>query len=476
LQGASQVVSQSFPDASTEQVDSALRSAEDAFPVYRKLSGKDRARFLEAIADGLERDAEEVIRITDNETSLGVHRLQMELQRTAEQTRLFADLARSEEWLETREDKAEPNRQPLPKPALRSQNIPIGPIVVIGACNFPLAISVVGTDTMSALAVGCPVIVKSHPGHPATCEKLGALINEAAHATNMPAGTFGLLHGASHRVAQELVEHPRTKAVAFTGSLNGGKALAALAAGRLEPIPFHAEMGSLNPLFILPGALRERGEDIARGYVAAVSLFAGQMCTKPGILAAIESPELDSLLAAAYANVKVSQPIAMLNSEIRDNFEASMDSLKGHAKLVSISDATPDRSRDEAVCQLFIANASCFLNNPNLRTEAFGPGSLVLKAKSARELTQLGQSLEGNLTASLHAGQGDNALVAQLLPILEGKAGRILWNGFPPGVVPSPSTHHGGPWPATTDSRHTSIGLFGYRRFVRPICRQGFTS
>lgn len=470
------MVNESFPDASEEQVDDALRAAQTAFPVYRQLSGERRSCFLEAIANGLERDAEEIIEITDQETSLGVPRLQIELQRTADQARLFADLARSGEWLEPRVDEAEPDRQPIPKPALRSQNIPLGPVVVIGACNFPLAISVVGTDTMSALAVGCPVVVKSHPGHPATCEKLGVLINEAAKATDMPDGAFSLLHGAGHRVGRNLVEHPLAKAVAFTGSLKGGKALTALAAGRPEPIPFHAEMGSLNPLFVLPGALRERGDEIAKGYLAAVTLFAGQMCTKPGILSAIEGSALDTLLATAVESTRQQAPVTMLNASIRDNFEASMHALGEKAELLAISDATSDRSRNEAACQLFVAEASAFLNDPTLRTEAFGPASLVLKAKNEEELIELAHSLEGNLTASLQVGKDDSALVDQLLPILESKAGRVLWNGFPPGVVPTPSTHHGGPWPASTDARHTSIGLFGYRRFVRPVCRQGFPS
>ncbi len=470
------VVNKSFPDASQDQVDSALRAAEAAFPVYRKLSPQRRSCFLEAIADGLERDAEEIIDVAEQETSLGLPRLEIELQRTADQARSFAELARSGTWLEPRYDEAEPDRQPIPKPALRSQNAPLGPVIVIGACNFPLAISVVGTDTMSALAVGCPVVVKSHPGHPATCEKLGALVHEAAKDTEMPDGVFTLLHGENHRVGRELVEHPLTKAVAFTGSLKGGKALAALTATRPDPIPFHAEMGSLNPLFVLPGALRERSDGIAQGYVAAVTLFAGQMWTKPGIFVAMESPELKAFLNVAIEATRAHPPIAMLNTGVRDNFEASMKGLGEKAALVAISDAAPDPSRNEAVCQLYLAEGSAFLDDPALRTEAFGPASLILRARNGQELIELANILEGNLTASLHVGKGDSALVDQLLPILESKAGRVLWNGFPPGVVPTPSTHHGGPWPATTDARHTSIGLFGYRRFVRPVCLQGFPS
>ncbi len=466
----------SFPDASSEQVSSALRAAEKAFSVYRQLPGERRARFLEAIADGLERDAEKIIELANSETSLGLPRLQVELQRTAEQGRLFAELARTGAWLEPRSDEAEPERKPLPKPGLRSHNIPLGPVVVMGACNFPLAISVVGTDTMSALAVGCTVVVKAHHGHPATCEKLSTLIHEAAKETDMPDGAFSLLHGESHRVGRELVQNPSTKAVAFTGSLKGGKALATVAANRPEPIPFYAEMGSLNPLFVLPGALRERSEEIATGYVAAVTLSAGQMCTKPGMLVTIEGPSLERFLKQSVLVTRESSPVAMLNAGIRDNFEANVERFTKSAKLIAASEQAPNSSANEASCQLFVTDASDFLGDPNLQTEAFGPSSIIVRVKDEKALLKLANSLEGTLTASLHVGEGDCAIVDKLLPILESKAGRVLWNGFPPGVVPTHATHHGGPWPATTDSRHTSIGIFGYRRFVRPICRQGFPS
>ncbi len=463
-----------FPDATSAEVDSALRAAAEAFLAFRKLSGEKRAAFLEAIVDGLECDAEEIVSLANGETSLGRPRLKMELGRTANETRLSAELTRSDAWREPRSDEAEPDRTPIPKPALRSSNVPLGPVVVIGACNFPIAISVVGTDTISALAVGCPVVVKAHPGHPATCAKLGALVNEAASNTDMPAGAFSLLHGKDHRVGRELVEHPLTKAVAFTGSLQGGRALATLAAVRPEPIPFYAEMGSLNPLFVLTGALRERGEEIARDYMGAVTLFAGQMCTKPGILTAIEGPELDAFLATAAEATREHPPVAMLNPGIRDNYETTMQALAEKADVIATSENAPDTSPNEAPCRLFAAHAADFLTDPTLRAEAFGPASLVLRVRDEAELIKLAQELEGTLTASLHVGNGDEDLVDNLLPVLEQKAGRVLWNSFPPGVVPTPSTHHGGPWPATTDSRHTSIGLYGYRRFVRQVCRQGF--
>ena len=463
-----------FPDASSEAIVGALEAGSAAFHPFRKLSGERRATFLEAISGGLESNAEEIVSLANHETSLGLPRLKMELGRTVNETRIFASLARSEEWLESRSDDAEPNRTPIPKPALQSSNVPLGPVVVIGACNFPLAISVVGTDTMSALAVGCPVIVKAHPGHPGTCAKLGQIVKEAAMKTDMPSGTFSLLQGEDHRVSRELVEHPLTKAVAFTGSIQGGRALAAIVTARPEPIPFYAEMGSLNPVFILPEALRERSEEIARGYVEAVNLFAGQMCTKPGALVLIDGPSFDTFLKTAAEATRSQPPVAMLNKGIRENYESSSMALAQKAELLAESETPPEISRNEAASRLFATEARSFLAEPELRAEAFGPASLIIKAKDKEELLELARQLEGNLTATLHAENGDEKLVDEILPILEQKAGRVLWNGFPPGVTPTPATHHGGPWPATTDARHTSIGLYGYRRFVRQVCRQGF--
>jgi|TARA_B110000438_G_scaffold48409_1_gene48764 NADP-dependent aldehyde dehydrogenase len=467
-------VNEAFPDATTAEVDMTLRAAAEAFHSFRKLSGESRATFLETIADILEQNTEEIISLADGETSLGLPRLGMELERTANETRLFAKLARSEDWRESHSDEAEPDRIPIPKPGLQSDNLPLGPVVVIGACNFPLAISVVGTDTMSALAVGCPVIVKAHPGHPGTCAKLGQIVKEAAMKTDMPSGTFSLLQGIDHRVSRELVEHPLTKAVAFTGSLKGGRALATIAAKRNEPIPFYAEMGSLNPIFILPGAIRERSEEIARGYVEAINLFAGQMCTKPGALVLIDEPGIENFLSKVTGSTRAKPPVAMLNRGIRENYETSTKTLAQKAELLAESETSPEISRNEATSRLFATEARSFIADPDLRAEAFGPTSLIIKAKDEKELLELARQLEGNLTASLHVGKSDKKLVDDLLPVLEQKAGRVLWNGFPPGVVPTQSTHHGGPWPATTDARHTSIGLYGYRRFVRQVCRQGF--
>ena len=465
---------ENFADATPEEIDLTLREAEGAFHFFRKLPGEKRADLLEAIAEGLEENADEIVAIAEDETNLGLPRLKMELGRTIGETRHFAELTRSNTWLESRSDKAEPDRNPFPKPALQSRNVPLGPVVVIGACNFPIAISVVGTDTMSALAVGCPVIVKTHPRHPATCALLGKIVQEATTKTKMPKGTFAILHGENHRVTRELVQHGLTKAAAFTGSLKGGRALADIANARAEPIPFYAEMGSLNPLFVLPGALAERTEEIAEGYVDAVNLFAGQMCTKPGILVTMESQELDSFLKYLNQIVPERKPAPMLNADVLSNFEAHVATLAEKTKVLAYSKKSPEAQSKDAACCLFRTDISAFRNDPELRTEAFGPASLILKARDEQELVTLAKELEGSLTASLHVGQGDEVLAKKLLPILESKVGRILWNGFPPGVVPSPSTPHGGPWPATTDSRHTSIGLYGYRRFGRQVCRQGF--
>jgi alpha-ketoglutaric semialdehyde dehydrogenase len=353
-----------FPDATTAEVDISLQTAAGAFHIFRKLSGERKASFLNAIADLLEQNTEEIISLANGETSLSLPRLRMELQRTVNETRLFAELAQSGNWRESRSDEAEPDRIPIPKPGLQSSNLPLGPVVVIGACNFPLAISVVGTDTMSALAVGCPVIVKAHPGHPGTCAKLGEIVNEASTNTDMPSGTFSLLQGKDHRICREMVEHPLAKAVAFTGSLQGGRALASIASARPEPIPFYAEMGSLNPLFILPGSLRERSDEIARGYVEAVNLFAGQMCTKPGALVLIDGPGLETFLSTAIATTRAKLPVAMLNSDIHENYETSSKTLAEKTELLAESETSPEISRNEAASRLFATEARSFLADP----------------------------------------------------------------------------------------------------------------
>ena len=465
---------QVFPDASPSAIAKAMEDAWFCFGDFRGKPGLERAAFLRSIARNLEKDADELLALADLETSLGPDRLGFELTRTVAELRSFAALADSGKWEEPRVEKAEPDRTPLPKPGMRTVNLPVGPVVVIGACNFPFAISVVGTDTASAMAVGCPVIVKAHPDHAGTCEALAEKVRSALERTGMPAKAFQLLHGVDHAVTRGLVEHPRTACVAFTGSLKGGHALMKIANGRPKPIPFHAEMGSLNPVFILPHALERKGEELAEGYVAAVNLYAGQMCTKPGLLALIDGPGLNSFLESIRQAIRSAAPLDMLNRTVFENFNAVTRDLLSSLELVASNENAPGQRSRPALCRIFQVKGREFMKNQDLRSEAFGPASIIVRCSDQEELMQLARSMEGSLTATIHAHTDDAPLAQALFPLIESRVGRFLWGGFPPGVIPSIATHHGGPWPATTDPRHTSIGLYGYRRFVRPVCRQGF--
>ena len=465
---------QEYPDASPLDIDEAMEGAWSCFSSFRKRSGKDRASFLLAIAEHLRESEDELVLLAESETSLGHDRLHFELKRTISELELFADLAEFGEWKEEVKEQADTARQPLPKPGMQTTNVPVGPVVVIGACNFPFAISVVGTDTASALAVGCPVVVKAHPEHSKTCQHLADLVETAARQARMPEKAFQLVHGIEHSVTRALIEHPRTTCVAFTGSLKGGQTLHQLASLRKSPIPFHAEMGSLNPVFVLPQALKEFGEEIAKGFVAAVNLFVGQMCTKPGLLILIESPAVESFLERIKEAVGQIKSAKMLNQSVFKNYHSITSELSSSLDLVASNQKQGEENKRQASCLIFEIKAPDFIKNKGLRTEAFGPASIIVRCKNENQMIEIARSMEGSLTGTIHAHYDDMKLVAQLLPIIESRVGRLLWGGFPPGVVPGIATHHGGPWPATTDSKHTSSGLFAYRRFVRPVCRQGF--
>jgi 2,5-dioxopentanoate dehydrogenase len=465
---------QAYPDTSPHAIDEAMESAWSCFPSFRKQSGKDRAKFLRSIARHLEESKNKLLLIADSETSLGPNRLEFELKRTISELELFADLAESGKWKEWKKEQSEPNRKPIPKPGMQTANVPIGPVLVIGACNFPFAISVVGTDTASALAVGCPVVVKAHPDHARTCQSLANLVEQALKETGMPENAFQLVHAIEHSITRALIEHPRTSCVAFTGSFEGGKALNKLACQRPTPIPFHAEMGSLNPVFVLPHALEGNGEDLAKAFVTAVNLFSGQMCTKPGLLVLIEGPGVEPLLEWIREAVNRTESSRMLNRTVFENYHSITRELASSLNLVTSKQEKPDEKEESAFCQVFEIKGADFMKNRNLRTEAFGPASIIVRCQDQDEFLEIARSMEGSLTGTIHAHDQDKELVERLSPLIESRVGRFLWGGFPPGVTPGIATHHGGPWPATTDSRHTSIGLFAYRRFVRPVCRQGF--
>ena len=462
-----------FPDATFECIDQTLESAHSCFIEFSKKKAGQRANFLRRIADNLEKHRNSVIGTAEKETSLGLVRLKGEFSRTIDQIRLFGTLAQKDEWKEMSTEVADPHRTPIPKPEMCKANHPIGPVVVIGACNFPLAISVVGTDTTSALAVGCPVVVKSHPRHAQTCQLLADLVNQAKRESNMPDGCFHLVHGESHGVSTALVSHPKTACVAFTGSLQGGKDLYKVANARPSPIPFHAEMGSLNPVFGLPSALRENGEKLIGSYIDAVNLFCGQMCTKPGALIILEESFDEIFEQSLLDSVLKNESLPMLNSDVLQNYEKTSLDLAQSLEIIAQSEIQPNNTKGKI--RIFKTMAKDFLTRPELKAEAFGPASIVIIAREFNEMLAVAKSMEGSLTASMLVSENDKQEASVLFPILESKVGRILWNSFPPGVVPGIATHHGGPWPATSDSRYTSIGIQGYKRFIRPICKQGFS-
>lgn len=460
-----------FPDATEEEIDACLNKSAKCFNFYRKLDGHTRAEFLLQIARELEYGKEKIISVSNQETNLGIPRLQAEGIRTISEIGVFANLAKSGEWIETSFQEIG-ERPPLTN--LRKFNVPVGPVLVIGACNFPLAISVVGTDTISALAVGCPVIVKAHPAHPKTCQLLADLVYRAMEKSGIPKGVFQLLHGKNYQITKNLVCHSKTACVAFTGSLEGGSALSKVASERKTPIPFHAEMGSLNPVFFLPKIVSRDAAKLAFGYVQAVNLFAGQMCTKPGALFLLKSKNNPPLLRFIEEVVSQQEILPMLNLGVYQNYEESVRSLSKKISLLATNKQNKHGFKNPAFCRIFQMSADEYLEKPEVRTEAFGPASLIIECENENELFTCIDSLEGSLTASLHSERDEIPLTSRIFPKLEALAGRLLWNGFPPGVTPGPATHHGGPWPATTDSRFSSIGKQAYQRFVRPLCKQGF--
>ncbi|HKB79697.1 MAG TPA: aldehyde dehydrogenase (NADP(+)) [Thermoanaerobaculia bacterium] len=427
----------------TSPVDSIARAAANAFATWSRVSGKRKGELLRAIAARLEADGEEIVRTANEETSLGVPRLQGELSRTCNQLRMFAALVEEGSWVDARIDHA--------KVDIRSMRRPIGPVAVFGASNFPLAFSVPGGDTASVLAAGCTVIVKAHPAHPRTSARTGKAIAEA-----VPKGVFGLVEGFDAGI--ELVRHPQIRAVAFTGSRRGGRALMDAVAARPEPIPLFAEMGSINPVFILPRALQTRGAEIAAGLHASVTLGVGQFCTNPGLIVADKAPEFVEELAKKMA----ATPCApMLTPSIADAYRSGIERL---ATLAS------RRALVSGGAALFTADARTFLEHETLMEEVFGPSTVVVECDSQERMLEVARALEGQLTATIHADEGDDC--AELLRVLERKVGRVVFNGYPTGVEVVPSMVHGGPYPATSDGRSTSVGTRAIERFTRLVAWQ----
>ena len=463
-----------FKGGTKENVDQAAKLARAAFDEFRETSLEQRANFLELIAKEILALGDTLIERAMAESGLPRGRIEGERGRTMGQLGLFASLVRSGDWLDARIDAAMPDRQPLPRSDLRQRRIALGPVAVFGASNFPLAFSVAGGDTASAFAAGCPVVVKAHSAHPGTSELVGRAIQTAVARSSLPEGVFSLLFDSGFEVGAELVRHPDIKAVGFTGSRNGGLALMEIAANRPEPIPVYAEMSSINPVFLMPAALGQRAETIAKGFVGSLALGAGQFCTNPGLVIAQEGPDLDAFLDTVVTELNSVSAQTMLTPGIYQSYQAGVAKLEGNANIESSGAGKPGQSDNQCEARLFVTTAQQFLGDKNLCEEVFGAASLVVKCQSGDEFLQVAEHLEGQLTATLQLDEADIEQARVLLPTLERKVGRILCNGFPTGVEVCHAMVHGGPFPATSDSRTTSVGSAAIERFLRPVCYQDF--
>lgn len=456
--------------AAVEQIDRACELADEAFAEFRATTAEQRAGFLERIAGLLDERRDALVERAHLETALPVARLTGEVGRTTGQLRLFAAELRAGTWQGARID---PGRSgDAPRADIRQRRIALGPVVVFGASNFPLAFSTAGGDTASALAAGCPVIVKAHPAHLGTAELVARAIAEAVTDTGMPAGTFSQLVGVGNDIGTRLTADPRIRAVGFTGSRRGGLALAAVAAARPVPIPVYAEMSSINPVLLLPAALAGRGAELGAGFAGSLTLGAGQFCTNPGLVLAVEGPGLDEFVAAAAGAVTANAGAIMLTTDIAGHYDSAGAELAARDGIGQVAcGARPDGAA-AAAARLLTVEGARFIAEPELQGEVFGATSLLVRCADTAELTAAVRVLEGQLTTTVHAGESDHPLAAALLPLLEERAGRILFGGWPTGVEVGHAMVHGGPFPATTDARTTSVGTLAIERFLRPVAYQ----
>lgn len=464
-----------FHQATEREVSCAAELAGAAFVQYARVTPQDRAAFLEAIGAGIMALGDELIARARAETGLPETRLAGERARTVNQLAMFAQLVREGSWVHARIDRAQPQRKPLPRPDLRRMLAPLGPVAVFGASNFPLAFSVAGGDTASALAAGNSVVIKAHPSHPGTSELVMRALQAAVGKCGMPVGVVSLVHGTGNAVGLALVRHPALRAVAFTGSLRGARALCRAAASRTQPIPVYAEMGSTNPVFVLPGALVARGAEIAQGLVQSVTLGVGQFCTNPGLVFGVAGPDFQAFAARVAQLIAQVPPGTMLNAGIRARYVEDVEAF-GKAPGVRVAGAagSADPRRTQASAIVFITDARTFLNTPCLHEELFGPATLLVACESLSALQDAARSLHGQLTATMHGTAEDFAEGRALLDLLARKAGRIICNGFPTGVEVCAAMHHGGPWPAASNPLHTSVGTAAILRFAQPVCYQDF--
>lgn len=457
-----------FHSADPAELERAAALSEAARIPYGRVSGPEKAAFLRRIADNIESLGERLLDRTSLETGLPTARFEGERGRTCAGLRMFADLVERGDWVDARFDSPDPDRRPIPKPDVRSMLRPLGPVAVFCASNFPLAYSVAGGDTASALAAGCPVIVNAHFAHPGTAELVGTAVSDAVRECGLPEGVFSLMFSKGYGIGQALVRHPSVRAVGFTGSRTGGRALMDIAAARPEPIPVYAEMSSVNPIFILPGAIGERAEAIAAGLHGSVTTGAGQFCTKPGLVFVPDSPEIDGFIERFGELISETPEHPLLTEGIRDNFER----LCG-ARGVS-SAATGAKAGYAVNASMYVTGAAEFLGNPRLADEIFGPTTLMIKVGRRDDFLEIARKIEGQLTATIHSTPAELADYADLVAILETKAGRLIFNGFPTGVEVGPAIVHGGPYPATSDSRTSAVGTRAIDRFCRYVCYQNF--
>lgn len=463
-----------FHCTTLEELDCAVRRANEAFKLYGRFPGKRRQSLLEAIASNLESASEPIIERAHAETALPKARLQGEMARTCYQLRFLGNVAGEGSWVDARVDHGAADRKPQPKPDVRSMLRPIGPVAVFGASNFPLAFSVAGGDTASALAAGNTVLFKVHPGHPGTSDLVGRAIQKAIKELGVPDGIFSLLFDSGSEIGPALVQHPLVKAVGFTGSRRAGRMFVELAAARPEPIPVFAEMGSINPIFILPGAIRERGTAVAEGVHASVTLGTGQFCTNPGLIVVRAGQFLDAFRRRLVELFSTTPPGTMLTSAICRNFHAGIEALKSVRGVSELARGTTESGANSASAILLEVDAATFVREPALAQEVFGPSTLMVVCATEEEMLHVARSLEGQLTATIHATETELAESAELVNLLETKVGRLIANGYPTGVEVCDAMVHGGPYPACSDGRSTSVGGRSIQRFARLVCYQNW--
>ncbi|RUN76996.1 aldehyde dehydrogenase (NADP(+)) [Sphingomonas sp. TF3] len=464
-------VAPDFPVATIADVAEACRRAAATSDAFREIDPEQRARFLEIVADKIDALGDALVQRAMLESGLPHARLTGERSRTTGQLRLFATVLRGGRWAGVTLDSPLPDRAP-PRADLRQRRIALGPVAVFGASNFPLAFSTAGGDTASALAAGCPVVVKGHPAHPGTSAMVAAAVHDAIIECGLPEGVFSLLQGPSNDLGAALVADPRIQAVGFTGSRAGGLALVEIARARSQPIPVYAEMSSVNPVLLFPHALANRGVALGEGYVGSLTLGSGQFCTNPGVVLALAGAELDAFLAAAATALEKAQPQVMLTAGIHAAYDRGVVALFNHAAVECVASGATGTGCNRGQASLFVTDGAAFVAHPELAHEVFGAASIVVRCESIAQVATILESMEGQLTATLQLDEGDHAAALSLMPLLERKAGRILANGWPTGVEVSYAMVHGGPFPATSDSRTTSVGAAAIERFLRPVCYQ----